>query len=131
MLEATGTADLADRAVSELSGGQRQRVWIAMALAQRAEIVLLDEPTSFLDVSHQLELLDLLTESNRLHGTTVVMVLHELNLAARYADHLVVVDGGRIVGRRAARRGHDRGDGRNGLRAGVRRSPTIRWPARP
>ena len=97
MLAATGTAELADRAVSELSGGQRQRVWIAMALAQRADIVLLDEPTSFLDVSHQLELLDLLTESNREHGTTVVMVLHELNLAARYADHLVVVDRGRIA----------------------------------
>jgi iron complex transport system ATP-binding protein len=97
VLEATGTAELADRSVSELSGGQRQRVWIAMALAQRADIVLLDEPTSFLDVSHQLELLDLLTESNREHGTTVVMVLHELNLAARYADHLVVVDGGRIA----------------------------------
>ena len=97
VLEATGTAELAGRAVSELSGGQRQRVWIAMALAQRADIVLLDEPTSFLDASHQLELLDLLTDSNREHGTTVVMVLHELNLAARYADHLVVVDGGRIV----------------------------------
>jgi iron complex transport system ATP-binding protein len=97
VLEATGTADLAERSVSELSGGQRQRVWIAMALAQRAGIMLLDEPTSFLDVSHQLELLDLLTESNRQLGTTVVMVLHELNLAARYADHLVVVDGGRIA----------------------------------
>ncbi|RXZ67053.1 ABC transporter ATP-binding protein [Agromyces albus] len=97
VLEATGTAELAGRAVSELSGGQRQRVWIAMALAQRADIVLLDEPTSFLDASHQLELLDLLTDSNRDHGTTVVMVLHELNLAARYADHLVVLDGGRIA----------------------------------
>ena len=97
VLEATGTTALADRSVSELSGGQRQRVWIAMAMAQRAEIMLLDEPTSFLDVSHQLELLDLLTESNRAHGTTVVMVLHELNLAARYADHLVVIDGGRVA----------------------------------
>lgn len=97
VLDATGTADLAGRSVSELSGGQRQRVWIAMALTQRAGIVLLDEPTSFLDVSHQLELLDLLTESNRRLGTTVVMVLHELNLAARYADHLVVVDAGRIA----------------------------------
>ncbi|GAA4060544.1 ABC transporter ATP-binding protein [Agromyces indicus] len=95
-LAATGTAELAARPVAELSGGQRQRVWIAMVLAQRAGIVLLDEPTSFLDAAHQLELLDLLTESNREHGTTVVMVLHELNLAARYADHLVVVDGGRI-----------------------------------
>jgi iron complex transport system ATP-binding protein len=97
VLEATGTTELADRSVSELSGGQRQRVWIAMSMAQRADIMLLDEPTSFLDVSHQLELLDLLTESNRAHGTTVVMVLHELNLAARYADHLVVIDGGRIA----------------------------------
>ncbi|HEY6801358.1 MAG TPA: ABC transporter ATP-binding protein, partial [Agromyces sp.] len=97
VLEATGTTALAHRSVSELSGGQRQRVWIAMAMAQRADILLLDEPTSFLDVSHQLELLDLLTESNRAHGTTVVMVLHELNLAARYADHLVVIDDGRIA----------------------------------
>lgn len=97
VLDATGTTALADRSVSELSGGQRQRVWIAMAMAQRAGIMLLDEPTSFLDVSHQLELLDLLTESNRAHGTTVVMVLHELNLAARYADHLVVIDGGRVA----------------------------------
>lgn len=97
VLEATGTAELADRSVSELSGGQRQRVWIAMALAQRADIVLLDEPTSFLDVSHQLELLDLLTDSNRARGTTVVMVLHELNLAARYADRLVVIEGGRVA----------------------------------
>jgi iron complex transport system ATP-binding protein len=104
VLEATETADLASRPVAELSGGQRQRVWIAMVLAQRAGIVLLDEPTSFLDAAHQLELLDLLTESNRQHGTTVVMVLHELNLAARYAEHLVVVDGGRIraAGRPAA-----------------------------
>ena len=68
-----------------------------MVLAQQTDIVLLDEPTTFLDVTHQLELLDLLTELNRERGTTVVMVLHELNLAARYADHLVVVDGGRIA----------------------------------
>ena len=96
-----------------------------MALAQRADIVLLDEPTSFLDVSHQLELLDLLTESNREHGTTVVMVLHELNLAARYADHLVVVDGGPHRRGGGAGRGDDRRDGRRGLRAGLRRRPTI------
>ena len=121
VLEATGTAELADRAVSELSGGQRQRVWIAMALAQRADIVLLDEPTSFLDVSHQLELLDLLTESNREHGTTVVMVLHELNLAARYADHLVVVDRGPDRRGGGAGRRDDRGDRRRRLRTGLRR----------
>lgn len=96
-MAATGIADLADRRVEELSGGQGQRVWIAMVLAQQTDIVLLDEPTTFLDVTHQLELLDLLTQRNREHGTTVVMVLHELNLAARYADHLVVMQGGRIV----------------------------------
>jgi iron complex transport system ATP-binding protein len=96
-MAATGVADLADRRVEELSGGQRQRVWIAMVLAQETDIVLLDEPTTFLDVTHQIELLDLLTERNRSHGTTVVMVLHELNLAARYADRLVVMHRGRIV----------------------------------
>ena len=96
-LESTGVAELADRPVAELSGGQRQRVWIAMVLAQQTDIVLLDEPTTFLDVRHQLDLLDLLTELNRDRGTTVVMVLHELNLAARYADHLVVMSAGRIV----------------------------------
>lgn len=96
-LAATGVADLADRPIDELSGGQRQRVWIAMVLAQKTDLVLLDEPTTFLDVTHQLELLDLLTSLNRERGTTVVMVLHELNLAARYADHLVVMSAGRIV----------------------------------
>jgi len=96
-LEATGVADLADRPVAELSGGQRQRVWIAMVLAQETDVVLLDEPTTFLDVTHQVELLDLLHDLNRERGTTVVMVLHELNLAARYADHLVVMSAGRVV----------------------------------
>ncbi|MFC8190548.1 ABC transporter ATP-binding protein [Cellulomonas sp. NPDC057328] len=95
-LEATGTADLADRPVDELSGGQRQRVWIAMVLAQQTDLLLLDEPTTFLDVSHQVEVLDLLTDLNRARGTTVVMVLHDLNLAARYADHLVAIAGGRV-----------------------------------
>ncbi len=96
-LEATGTADLADRPVAELSGGQRQRVWIAMVLAQETDVVLLDEPTTYLDLAHQVDLLDLLTELNRTRGTTVVMVLHELNLAARYADHLVVMSAGQVV----------------------------------
>jgi iron complex transport system ATP-binding protein len=96
-LTLTDTLELADRVVDELSGGQRQRVWIAMVLAQQTDVVLLDEPTTFLDVTHQIDLLDLLTERNRDHGTTVVMVLHELNLAARYADHLVVMHQGRIV----------------------------------
>jgi iron complex transport system ATP-binding protein len=95
-LDATHTADLADRSVDELSGGQRQRVWIAMALAQQTDVLLLDEPTTFLDVSHQVDVLDLLTDLNRSRGTTIVMVLHDLNLAARYADHLVAVRAGRL-----------------------------------
>lgn len=96
-LEATGTSDLADRAVDELSGGQRQRVWIAMALAQETDILLLDEPTTFLDVAHQVEVLDLLTDLNRERGTTIVMVLHDMNMAARYADHLYALRDGRVV----------------------------------
>lgn len=96
-LEATGTADLAGRRLDELSGGQRQRVWIAMVLAQQTDVLLLDEPTTFLDIAHQIEVLDLLSRLNRERGTTVVMVLHELNLAARYADHLIVMNGGRAV----------------------------------
>ncbi|MBS42408.1 MAG: cobalamin/Fe(3+)-siderophore ABC transporter ATP-binding protein [Nocardioides sp.] len=95
-LELTGTTALADRSVDELSGGQRQRVWIAMALAQRTDLLLLDEPTTYLDVAHQVEVLDLLTDLNRQRGTTVVMVLHDLNLAARYADRLVAVREGRV-----------------------------------
>ena len=95
-LDATGTGGLADRAVDELSGGQRQRVWIAMALAQDTDILLLDEPTTFLDVSHQIEVLDLLTDLNRARGTTIVMVLHDLNLAARYADQLIALADGRL-----------------------------------
>ncbi len=87
-LAATQITELAERSVDELSGGQRQRVWIAMALAQQTDVLLLDEPTTFLDVSHQVEVLDLLTDLNRDRGTTIVMVLHDLNLAARYADHL-------------------------------------------
>lgn len=95
-MEATRTSDLAERPVDELSGGQRQRVWIAMALAQGTDLLLLDEPTTFLDVSHQIEVLDLLTDLNRARGTTIVMVLHDLNLAARYADRLVALAGGRL-----------------------------------
>jgi iron complex transport system ATP-binding protein len=96
-LTATGTLPLTGRSVDELSGGQRQRVWIAMALAQRTGILLLDEPTTYLDVSHQIEVLDLLTDLNEAEGATVVMVLHELNLACRYADHLVVMKSGAVV----------------------------------
>lgn len=95
-LRDTGTLELADRAVDELSGGQRQRVWIAMALAQRTDVLLLDEPTTYLDVSHQVEVLDLLTDLNRSRGTTIVIVLHDLNLAARYADHLFAVRTGAL-----------------------------------
>lgn len=93
-LDATRTTDLADREVDQLSGGQRQRVWIAMALAQETDILLLDEPTTFLDIAHQVDILDLLVDLNRARGTTIVMVLHDLNLAARYADQLVAMRGG-------------------------------------
>lgn len=94
-LAATGTEELAERDLDTLSGGQRQRVWIAMALAQETDLLLLDEPTTFLDVAHQVEVLDLLVDLNTAQGTTIVMVLHDLNLAARYADHLIAVgDGG-------------------------------------
>ena len=95
-LETTGISDLAERSIDELSGGQRQRVWIAMALAQRTDTLLLDEPTTYLDVKHQLDVLDLLTELNRDRGTTIVMVLHDLNLAARYSDELVAVSKGKV-----------------------------------
>lgn len=94
---ATGVLPLASRNVEELSGGQRQRAWIAMTLAQRADILLLDEPTTYLDITHQIEVLDLLVDVNRESGTTVVMVLHDLDLACRYADHLVAMRDGRIV----------------------------------
>lgn len=96
-LEATDTMSLAERQVTELSGGQRQRVWIAMALAQETDILLLDEPTTYLDLAHQVELLDLLSDLNEQRGTTMIMVLHELNLAARVADYLVAMKDGSIV----------------------------------
>ncbi len=95
-LIATKTETLAERPVDELSGGQRQRVWIAMALAQQTDVLLLDEPTTFLDINHQIDVLDLLTDLNHSRGTTVVMVLHDLNLAARYADYLIAMANGRI-----------------------------------
>ncbi|CAM5697033.1 ABC transporter ATP-binding protein OS=Streptomyces alboniger OX=132473 GN=CP975_15630 PE=4 SV=1 [Streptomyces alboniger] len=102
-LLATDVLDLAGRPVDELSGGQRQRVWIAMALAQRTDILLLDEPTTYLDVSHQLDVLDLLVDLNQEHGTTIVVVLHDLNLACRYADHLVAMRDGRVIAEGAPR----------------------------
>ncbi|MFO6454083.1 MULTISPECIES: ABC transporter ATP-binding protein [unclassified Aeromicrobium] len=95
-MDRAGVADLRDRSIDELSGGQRQRVWIAMALAQQTSMLLLDEPTTYLDLSHQLEVLDLCRSLQR-DGSTVVAVLHDLNLAFRYADHLVVLSTGRIV----------------------------------
>ncbi len=96
-LAVTGTAELADRSVDELSGGQRQRVWIAMAIAQATDIMLLDEPTTFLDLTHQIDVLDLLAELNRSAERTIVCVLHDLNLACRYAQRLVAMRDGRIV----------------------------------
>ncbi|WP_165241549.1 ABC transporter ATP-binding protein [Corynebacterium lizhenjunii] len=96
-MESTGTAQLAQRSLDELSGGQRQRVWIAMALAQDTDILLLDEPTTYLDIRHQLEVLELLRALNRERSTTIVMVIHDLNLAARYSDELIAVADGHIV----------------------------------
>ncbi|NDJ17363.1 ABC transporter ATP-binding protein [Myxacorys almedinensis] len=94
-LEITNLVELSDRPLDTLSGGQRQRAWIAMALAQDTEILLLDEPTTFLDLAHQIEVLDLLHDLNQ-QGRTIVMVLHDLNHACRYADCLIVVKNGRI-----------------------------------
>ncbi|MBD5005313.1 ATP-binding cassette domain-containing protein, partial [Xanthomonas citri pv. citri] len=88
---ATKLEDMADRAVDSLSGGQRQRAWIAMTLAQETDIILLDEPTTYLDMTHQIEILDLLFELNEKEDRTIVMVLHDLNLACRYAHHLVAI----------------------------------------
>ncbi len=96
-LELMGITALANCSVDELSGGQRQRVWIAMALAQDTDILLLDEPTTFLDITYQIEILDLLTDLNRKKGTTIVMVLHDINLAVRYADYLFAVQDGALV----------------------------------
>lgn len=96
-LAATKSTELADRSVDELSGGQRQRVWIAMALAQGTDILLLDEPTTFLDLTHQIDVLDLLYDLNRDQGRTIVCVLHDLNLACRYAHHLVAMRDGAIL----------------------------------
>ncbi|MFC6012017.1 ABC transporter ATP-binding protein [Nocardia lasii] len=98
-LAQTGIADLAERTLDELSGGQRQRAWISMALAQGTDILLLDEPTTYLDLAHSLEVLDLVDRLHHDYGRTVVMVLHDLNLAIRYSDELVVMSAGRIVAR--------------------------------
>lgn len=95
-LNLTGLVELRSRPVDELSGGQRQRVWIAMALAQDAPMMLLDEPTTFLDIAHQVEMLDLLARLNETENRTVVMVLHDLNQACRYASHIIALADGRI-----------------------------------
>lgn len=96
-MELMGVAELSERQVDALSGGQRQRVWIAMALAQQTDILLLDEPTTYLDIAYQVEILDLLSELNRTRGTTIVMVLHDINLSARYADHIFALRQGALV----------------------------------
>jgi len=96
-LAATGLLEFRERALTALSGGQRQRAWIAMALAQGTDLLLLDEPTTYLDMAHQLEVLELLEELNRTQGKTVVMVVHDLNHAARYAHHMMAIHEGRLV----------------------------------
>ncbi len=96
-MASTGVGELADRYVDELSGGQRQRVWIAMALAQQTPLLLLDEPTTFLDIQHQIDVLDLCSELHETQGRTLVAVLHDLNHAARYATHLIAMRDGEIV----------------------------------
>ncbi|MBT9830670.1 ABC transporter ATP-binding protein [Clostridium baratii] len=96
-LEKTRISEFRDRPIEALSGGQRQRAWIAMALAQETDILLLDEPTTYLDLAHQLEVLNLLEELNKKEGRTIVMVIHELNNAARFADHMIGVKKGKIV----------------------------------
>lgn len=93
----TGVAELAERYVDELSGGQRQRVWIAMALAQQTPLLLLDEPTTYLDIQHQIDVLDLCAELHEEQGRTLVAVLHDLNHAARYATHLIALKGGEVI----------------------------------
>jgi iron complex transport system ATP-binding protein len=96
-IEVTGMAHFEQRAVDQLSGGQRQRAWIAMALAQETETLFLDEPTTFLDMAHQLEVLMLLHKLNREENRTIVMVVHDLNHATRYADHMIAIKNGRVV----------------------------------
>ncbi|AWK72724.1 ABC transporter ATP-binding protein [Rhodococcus sp. NPDC019627] len=96
-LALTGVSELADRPVDQLSGGQRQRAWISMALAQGTDILLLDEPTTYLDLAHSIEVLDLVDRMHEEMGRTVVMVLHDLNLAIRYSDQLIVMRDGKVV----------------------------------
>ena len=131
-LEMTDTADLRDRPLDQLSGGQRQRAWIAMTLAQDTDLMLLDEPTTYLDLAHQVEVLDLVARLNRERGRTVAMVLHDLNLAARYSDLIVVMKDGVIVEPGDARRGVHHDHAPLGVRPGGRhpRRPPHRAPDR-
>ena len=96
-MQATGVMDFAQHNVDQLSGGQRQRVWVAMALAQETSLLLLDEPTTYLDIAHQIELMDLFQDLNRIQGHTLVAVLHDLNHACRYADHLIMIKAGEVI----------------------------------
>ncbi|PJE55071.1 iron-dicitrate transporter ATP-binding subunit [Marinomonas sp. BSi20584] len=96
-MKATGIMEFAQHHVDQLSGGQKQRVWVAMALAQETPLLLLDEPTTYLDIAHQIELMDLFQDLNRLQGHTMVAVLHDLNHACRYADNLIAMKAGKII----------------------------------
>ena len=96
-MKATGIVEFAQHHVDQLSGGQKQRVWVAMALAQETPLLLLDEPTTYLDIAHQIELMDLFQDLNRLQGHTIVAVLHDLNHACRYADNLIAMKAGKII----------------------------------
>lgn len=95
-LEKTGLSDIRDKRISDLSGGQKQRVWIAMTLAQQTDVILLDEPTNHLDIKYKIEVLDLLKNLNQTEKRTIVVVLHDINLACRYADHIVAIKDGRV-----------------------------------
>jgi len=96
-MQATGVIDFSQQNVDQLSGGQRQRVWVAMALAQETSLLLLDEPTTYLDIAYQIELMDLFQDLNQVQGHTLVAVLHDLNHACRYADHLIMMKEGKII----------------------------------
>ncbi|MFV0504210.1 MAG: ABC transporter ATP-binding protein [Lachnospirales bacterium] len=96
-MEIMGIVELANSSISELSGGQRQRAWIATALAQQTDILFLDEPTTYLDINYQVEILDLMVDLNKKRNTTIVMVLHDINLSARYADYLFAMKSGELI----------------------------------
>lgn len=97
-LEKTGISDIKDKKLSDLSGGQKQRAWIAMTLAQQTDIILLDEPTNHLDIKYKIEVLDLLKELNEKENRTIVIILHDINLACRYADHIIAIKDGKVYG---------------------------------